>query len=238
VASPAAVGALDENALPWVAPDLTGPVQVLPPVLPAQRLSGAVFVGYRGSDGQTTGSVLTVAPFWRSFLRVGAEVTPRSKRGDVRLLWGLGVEDRRDRSFFLHVHDWGPVRLGEAFTVRQSEVAAGYKLPTLGSGRVRLATRVLATVPFAGGPWVGARATVALGTWFASAGLARVVPGVLERAGAPPWRVSFGLGRWDSKPGTLFLTYRDEMRLDRLRAWGASDRQEQGVLAAGVNWSY
>lgn len=218
---------------------MAGPIQVLPPVLPTDRLSGTAFIGYRGSDGQTTGAVVTLAPWWKSFVRVGAEVTPRSKNGDARLLWGIGFEDWRDGTFFLHVHDWGPARPDEAMTFRRAEASAGYKLPRVCGGSFCAAATAFASVPFSGGPYVGARTTLALGTWFASAGLGWTIPGVLEESATPtPWRVSFALGRWDWKPGSLYLTYRDEMRLDRLRTWSTSERQQNGVIAAGINWSY
>ncbi len=225
---------------PRVVPDVTlGPVPI-PPVLDGQVVSGTAFVGYRGTDGQTTGAVVTASPWWKSFLRLGAEVTPRSKDGgDVRLLWGLGFESWRDRTFFLHVHDWGPVRPDESFTLRHAEASLGYKLPRPCGGPFCLAPTAFATLPFDGGPYVGARATVMLWSWFAAGGFGWTIPGALEGSATPPaWRVSFALGRWDWRPGGLFLTYRDDMGLDRLRTWSTDERQGNGVVAAGVNWAY
>ena len=188
VAVPLAARALDAIApSPRVVPELTsGPVQVLPPVLDGQRVSGTAFIGYRGEDGQTTGAVATVSPWWLSFVRVGAEVTPRSKDGgDVRLLWGLGFESWRDRTFFLHVHDWGPVRPDEPFTLRHAEASLGYKLPRLCGGPFCLAPSAFATLPFDGGPYLGARTTVMLWSWFASGGARlddpRRAPGLTAR---------------------------------------------------------
>lgn len=243
VFAPLAARGLDALAPPErVVPDVTrGPVQVLPPVLDGQRVSGTAFIGYRGKDGQTTGAVATVSPWWTSFFRLGAEVTPRSRDGgDVRMLWGLGFEDWRDNSVFFHVHDWGPVRPDESFTLRHAEASLGYKVPRLCGGAFCLAPSLFATLPFDGGPYLGARTTVMLGSWFAMGGLGWTIPDALPGSGAEPpeWRVSFALGRWDWKPGGLFLTYRDEMELDRLRTWDTDERQGNGVVAAGVNWSY
>ena len=58
---------------------------------------------------------------------------------------------------------------------------------------------------------------------------------------APAWRLFYGLGRWDWRPGGLFVTYGDEVRLARLRDWKkteSDDCQGRGVLAAGVSFSY
>ena len=242
VIAPLASRALDALAPPpRVVPYVTrSPVQVLPPVLDDQRVSGTAFIGYRGKDGQTTGGVATVSPWWLSFVRLGAEVTPRSRDGgDVRLLWGLGFEDWRGNSFFLHVHDWGPVRPEESFTLRHAEASAGYKVPLLCGGAFCLAPSVFATLPFDGGPYLGGGTTVMLGSWFAMGSLGWTIPDALPGSSTPPdWRVSFALGRWDWRPGGLFLTYRDEMELDRLRTWDTDERQGNGVVAAGVNWSY
>lgn len=242
-AAPLAGHAQDAVASPpRVVPYLTSaPVLVLPPVLDSESVSGTAFVGYRGTDGQTTGAVVTASPWWLSFVRVGAEVTPRSRDGgDVRFLWGLGFEDWRGNSFFLHVHDWGPVRADESFTLRHAEASLGYKLPHLCGGPFCLAPSAFATLPFDGGPYLAASTTLTVGrTWFAAGGLGWTIPGALEGSGTPPaWRVSFALGRWDWKPGGLYLTYRDEVELDRLRTWSTDERQGNGVVAAGVNWAY
>ncbi|WP_242344787.1 hypothetical protein [Anaeromyxobacter terrae] len=228
-----------EPALRVVPETTSGPVQVLPPVLPGQHLSGTAFIGYRGTDRQTTGGIVTAAPWWKSFVRLGAEVTPRSREGEVRFLWGLGFEDWRDNSFFLHVHDWGPVRPDASFTLKHAEASLGYKLPALCGWVFCLAPSAFATLPFSGGPYLGARTTLLVGrTWFATGGLGWT-PGALEGSTTPPeWRVSFALGRWDWRPGGLYLTYRDDMQLDRLRTWDTEERRGNGVVAAGVNWSY
>lgn len=232
--------ARDEGPAPGVIPNMTsGPVQ-LPPVLPGQRASGAAFIGYRGSDGETTGAVVTLSPLAGAFVRVGAEVTPRSSEGDTRFLWGLGLEDWRDRTFFLHVHDWGPVRPGGPLTLREAEASFGYKLSRVCGGTFCLASSAFATLPFAGGPFLGARATVTIArTWFVSTELGWTVPGVLQGSGAPPaWRPSFAFGRWDGRPGGLFVTYRDDLSTRQLDDWTRLERGGQGVLALGVNWAY
>lgn len=235
--SPRAAGAAQA---PLVAPDTsTGPVQV-PPVGRGERANGAVFVGYRGTDGWTTGAVATLAPWWRSFIRLGAEATPRSPDGDARFLWGVGFEHWRERTFFLHVHDWGPVRSVRSFDVRNAEASFGYKLPVLRGGPFRVAASPFATVPFEGGPYAGARIALIVGrTWFVSPSFAWTVPGVLPGSADPPqWRFSAALGRWDGRPGGLFITYRDDLSPQQYHNWRELDRQGRGVLALGVNWAY
>jgi hypothetical protein len=227
----------DADARTLVADTTSGPVQA-PPVPAGQRASGAVFIGYRGSDGETTGAVATLSPLWRTFLRVGAEVTPRSPDGDARFLWGLGIEDPRERTFFLHVHDWGPVRPERAFTLRDAEGTFGYKLPRVRGGPFLLATSLFATYPFDGGPFVGARTALTIGrTWFLSTAFGWTIPGVLPASGgSEEWRLSFALGRWDARPGGLFVTYRDDLSDRQYRDWSEIDRHGRGVLAVGMNW--
>src|SRR5512142_2583511 len=76
-------------------------------------------------------------------------------------------------------------------------------------------------------------------TWFASTSIGWTIPGVLPASGDPQrWRASFALGRWDGRPGGLFVTYRDELRNGSLEAWRRGDRRGLGVLAVGVNWTY
>jgi hypothetical protein len=202
------------------------------------RSSGAVFIGYRGSDGETTGALVTLAPAPRTFVRVGAEVTPRSPEGSSRFLWGLGYEDVRDRTFFLDVHDWGPVRPGQSVTLRGAEASFGYKLPTLRGGPFGVATAAFATVPFDGGTYAGARLVLTVGrTWFMSTAFGWTIPGVHEAAGDQQrWRLSAALGRWDGRPGGLFVTYRDELTDRQLNDMSRVDRQARGVLALGVSW--
>jgi hypothetical protein len=235
----AADGALGD-AERGAAPDNTrAPVQA-PPAVAGRHTSGALFIGYRGSDGQTTGAIATLSPGWSAFVRLGAEVTPRSPDGGIRLLWGLGFEDWRDRTFFLHVHDWGPVRPEERATLRDAEASFGYKLPRACGGPFCLVPSAFGTVPFGGWPYAGARTALTVGrTWFVSAALGWTVPSVLEGSGdRPPWRFSFALGRWDGRPGGLFVTYRDELSVAQFRDRTRLHREGRGVFALGVNWAY
>lgn len=218
-----------------------GPVPLTPPV--SAHLAGSALIGYRGTDGETTGTVVTVSPWRALFFRGGVEVTPRSRYGDVRLLWGVGFEEWRGNTFFAHVHDYGPVRPDEDFTFRHAEATVGYKLPLLCGGPVCLGESLFAGLPFTGGPFLGARATLTVArTWYLSGGFGWTVPDALPGEGdAPAWRLFYGLGRWDWRPGGLFVTYGDEVRLSRLRDWkqmDAADRQGRGVLSAGVSFSY
>jgi hypothetical protein len=235
-----AADARGADTSPGVVPEATiSPVQAPPPPS-GQRVNGAVFIGYRGSDGETTGAIATLSGKWRTFVRVGAELTPRSPDGDTRFLWGLGFEDARDRSFFLHVHDWGPVRPDREFTLRHAEASFGYKLPRLRGGPFNLAASPFAALPFDGGPYVGARTTVTIGrTWFVSTAFGWTVPDVLPGSGDPePWRLSFALGRWDGRPGGLFITYRDELSPRQYDDWSRLDRHGQGIVALGVSWAH
>lgn len=217
-----------------------GPVPLTPPV--SAHLAGSALIGYRGSDGETTGAVVTASPWRALFFRGGVEVTPRSRYGDVRLLWGVGFEEWRGNSFFAHVQDYGPVR-PESFTFRHAEATVGYKLPLLCGGPVCLGESLFAGLPFSGGAFLGARATLTVArTWYLSGGFGWTVPDALPGDGdAPAWRLFYGLGRWDWRPGGLFVTYGDEVRLARLRDWkqmDTEDRQGRGVLSAGVSFSY
>ncbi|MFY3742795.1 hypothetical protein ACOQFB_02705 [Anaeromyxobacter sp. Red801] len=239
--SAARAGADDGGAAGAVTGAFGGPV-VAPLPEGGARVAGAAFMGYRGRDGQSTGAVLTLAPWRAVFLRAGGELTPWSQDGGVRLLWGAGLESARPGSAFLHVHDWGPVRPGERFTLRHAEASAGYKLPAGCLGPLCLAPAVYATVPFEGGPYAGARAALTLwGSWYVMGGFGRTVPGVLERARdaapAPAWRLGWSVGRWSGRTGALFVTYRDELALDRLRTPGVKDRQGRGALMAGALWT-
>ena len=218
-----------------------GPVPLTPPV--GAHVAGSVLMGYRGADGETTGAVVTVSPWRALFFRGGAEVTPRSRNGDTRFLWGLGFEEWRGNTFFAHVHDYGPIRPEESFTFRHAEATVGYKLPLLCAVDLCLGESLYAGLPFRGGPFLGARATLTIArTWYFSGGFGWTVPDMLPGSGdAPAWRLFYGLGRWDWRPGGLFVTYGDEVRLARLRDWKkteSDDRQGRGVLAAGVSFSY
>lgn len=227
------------GASPGVDADPTrGPVRVRA-VAAGERLTGAVFIGYRGVDGETTGAIVTLAPIRRGFVQVGAELTPRSPDGDVRLLWGIGLEEDREGTFFLHVQDPGPIRPGGAWTLRTAEASVGYKVRSLRAGPFALGLTPFATVPFAGGPYAGARTALTVGrTWFVSAGIGRTVPGVFAGATDPErWRVSFAFGRWDARPGGLFVTYRERLFDGRFGGLKPDERKGQGILAMGVNWS-
>lgn len=207
------------------------------------RIAGTAFIGWRGREGETTGALATVSPGGPAFVRIAVEATPRSELGAARLAWAAGFEDARAGTFFARVEDRGPVQPDARFTFRRAELTAGVKLPLLCAGALCLAPTAFATVPFAGGPFVGARTTLALGhTWYAAAGLGWTVPGVLEASGgAPRWRMQYGVGRWDARPGTLYVAYEDELALaalTRVRAWRPADRQGRGALTAGVTWEH
>jgi hypothetical protein len=206
---------------------------------PGERAVGAVFIGYRGGDGETTGGIMTVSPLRPTFVRLGAEITPRSPDGAVRLLWGIGFESPKDRTFVLDVHDWGPVHPGRGFTVRTAEATFGYKLPRVRAGPFELAAIPFAAMPFEGGPYAGAGTTLTIRrTWFVSSSVGWTLPGILPASVDPQrWRVSFALGRWDGSPGGLFVTYRDDLKDGSYRTWREADRQGRGALAVGVNWS-
>jgi hypothetical protein len=195
------------------------------------RVDGAFFTDYRGADGPGAGGIVTVWPWRSAFLRAGAESTPRSDHGDTRLLWGFGWDDWRGNTFSLTVHNWGPLRPDDAPGWRGAELNAGYKLPRLCSGWLCAGPVASVTVPFAGGPYADVRMTLTFfGKWFAMGGVGRAIPGVFEAPGEEPrWRVVYGFGRWDWRPGTLFVTYHD---------WGPSWRYGNGVLSVGVNWRF
>jgi hypothetical protein len=196
------------------------------------RLDGSFFVGYRGTDRETAGGVATLWPWRATFLRIGGEYTPFSPFGDSRLLWGVGYDDWRDNTFFVHVDNWGPIRPSDALATRQAEFTAGYKLPRVCGARWLCLSPITSVVaPFAGGPYVHGRVQLSLGrTWFAMGGLGYTLPGVLEGpVGTPRWRVVYGFGRADWSPGGLFVTYHD---------WGPDSRSGNGILAMGVNWAW
>jgi hypothetical protein len=47
--------------------------------------------------------------------------------------------------------------------------------------------------------------------------------------GTPRWRVVYGFGRSNWRPGSLFVTYYD---------WGPTSRDGNGVLSIGMNWAF
>lgn len=195
------------------------------------RVNGSLLLSYRGVEGPTAGGVATFFPWRAAFLRLGGESTPRSDRDDVRLLWGFGWDDWRPNTFSLTVHNWGPLRPDEAPGWRQAEANLGYKLPKLCADWLCLAPLASVTVPFQGGPYGDLRVTLTVaGKWFAMAGVGRTIPDVfVGPEGTPRWRLVYGFGRWNWRPGSLFITYHD---------WGPSWRAGNGILSLGVNWGF
>jgi hypothetical protein len=193
-------------------------------------MDGAFLLTYR-SDGPGAGGIATVWPWRSAFLRFGGEATPDSERGDSRFLWGFGWDDWRGNTFFATVHNWGPLRPEDAPGWRGAEANAGYKLPRLCSGWLCAAPIASVFVPFQGGPYGDLRMTLTIGRkWFVMAGAGRLIPGVFEGpVGTPEWRVVYGFGLWDWRPGTFFLTYHD---------WGPDSRSGNGVISAGMNWRF
>lgn len=220
------------------APDLSPPAGHAPPgAAPrpreegALRVDGSALLTYRGAEGPGAGGVATIWPWRSAFLRLGGEATPRSDRGEARLLWGFGWDDWRGNTFSLTVHNWGPLRPEDAPGWRGAEANLGYKLPRLCSEWLCAAPVASVTVPFEGGPYADLRVTFTIDRrWFAMGGVGREIPGVFERPeGSPRWRMVYGFGRWDWRPGTFFVTYHD---------WGPDWRARNGVLAVGVNWAF
>lgn len=196
------------------------------------RVDGAMYAGWRGVDRGLGGFIATVWPWRFSFLRLGAEGTPESPGGNARLLWGIGWDDWHDRTFFLHVDNWGPVRPEDVLSTREAEVNAGYRLPRLCAARWLCAGPVASvTVPFRGGPYAMARVSVTLfDDFFVMGGVGRTLGDVFPGpVGTPDWRVVYGFGRWSWKPGSIFLTYHD---------WGPDSRRGNGILALGVNFGF
>jgi hypothetical protein len=195
------------------------------------RMDGAFLLTYRGRERQGAGGIATLWPFRSAFLRIGAEATPESELGDARLLWGAGWDDWRGNTFSLTVHNWGPLRPDDAPGWRGAEANLGYKTPRACLDWLCLGSVASVTVPFAGGPYADVRATFTFfGKWFAMGGIGRTIPDVFDPPGSVPrWRMVYGFGRWDWRPGTFFLTYHD---------WGPDWRARNGVLSAGVNWRF
>jgi hypothetical protein len=218
------------EALP-VSPVTQGSVAPRRARLYAHPLTLSLFTDYRGVDRAGAGAVATIWPWRASFLRFGAEGTPFSPGGDARMLWGIGWDDWRGRTFFLHLDNWGPVRPGDGLAMHGAELNLGYRGPNLCGGALCLSPLVGGTVPFAGGPYVSARATLTIaGKWFAMGGIGWTMPRVFEGpAGTPRWRVVYGFGRWDWRPGTFYVTYYD---------WGPTSWSHNGVLAVGVNLAF
>jgi hypothetical protein len=195
------------------------------------RMSGTAFGGYRGTDGTIAGGVTT---FWLGrggFVRGGAEWTPNSPYGRFRFLWGIGWDDWRGNTFYAHVDNWGPIYPGEGFAVDRAEANVGYKLPRLCFSRsVCAAPLAGVTVPYTGGPQLGARMTLELGrALFVMGGFEWTVPHVFPGPpGTPEWRVVYGFGLWSWRAGSVYLTYHD---------WGPNYRYGNGVILMGVNWA-
>lgn len=210
------------------------PVPAAPaPARPRRRavVTGEVVADYRGADGPGYGLLATISPRQGWFLRLGGDATPVSRFGTSRFLWGFGYDDWRDGTLSVTVHDWGPVRPEQGFGVRGAELNVAYKIPRACAGWVCAALHPSVTVPYAGGPYVGARLTLTVaGSWFVMGGLGWTVPGVFPGpAGTPRARVVYGFGRRDWRPGSVFVTYHD---------WGPDERARNGVLAVGVNWAF
>jgi Protein of unknown function (DUF3131) len=194
------------------------------------RAGGSLLLTYR-ADGPGAGGVATVWPWRAAFLRLGAEATPRSDHGDTRLLWGFGWDDWRPNTFSLTVHNWGPLRPEDAPGWRAAEASLGYKLPRGCFQRACIAPLASVRVPFAGGPYADFRMTVTLGDGlFVMGGIGRTMPGVFEGPlGTPRYRLVYGFGLWDWRPGTLFVTYHD---------WGPTWRARNGIVSVGLNWAF
>jgi hypothetical protein len=196
------------------------------------RVDGALLLSYRGIEREGAGAIATAWPWRSAFLRLGGEATPSSPLGDSRLLWGFGWDDWRGNTVSLTVHNWGPLRPDDAPRWRGAEGNLGYKTPRLCLDWLCLGSAASVTVPFAGGPYADVRATVTLwGKWFGMGGIGRSIPGVFDPEGLTPprWRLVYGFGRWDWRPGTFFVTYHD---------WGPTWRAHNGVLSVGVNWRF
>ena len=221
--SPTSVPGMGRN--PVVAPPSTGRSWM--------RLDGTLFTGYRGADRGTVGGLATLWPYSFAFLRIGGEYTPFSPYATSRLLWGVGYDDWHDRTFFFHVENWGPVRPDDVRDTRQAQVIGGYKLPRLCVGRATLCAAPVASVvtPFLGGPYLDGRMTVTLkGAWFVMGGIGWTVPSVLQGpAGTPRYRVVYGFGYSNWKPGSLYINYYD---------WGPNSHSGNGILSIGVNWAF
>ena len=196
-----------------------------------QIANGSFFVDYRGTDRGGLGGIATVFPrgFW--FLRFGGEATPYSKFGSSRFLWGFGYDDWHDGTFSATVHNWGPVRPEDGLGADRAEFNFGYKVPKLCSGALCAALYPSITVPFQGGPYAGGRLTLTFHEkWFVMGGLGWTIPGALPGpVGTPAWRLFYGFGLYDWRPGTLFVTYND---------WGPNEHARNGVLAVGLNWRF
>jgi hypothetical protein len=129
------------------------------------------------------------------------------------------------------VHNWGPVRPEDGVGVGKAELNVGYKVPRLCSEWLCAAAYPFATVPFEGGPYLGGRVTFTLfEKWFVMGGVGWTVPGLFPPPpGIPRWRMFYGFGRRDWRPGSIFVTYHD---------WGPDQQARNGILAVGVNWQF
>jgi hypothetical protein len=195
------------------------------------HVTGSFFFDYRGSDRAGAGGLATVYPYRFFFLRFGGESTPFSPFGSSRFLWGFGYDDWHDGTFSATVHNWGPVRPEDGPDVGKAELNLGYKVPRACISQLCLAAFPSVTVPFEGGPYVGARLTLTLyGRWFVMGGLGWTVPGVFPPpVGTPQWRVFYGFGRRDWSPGSIYITYYD---------WGPNEQARNGILSVGIDWRF
>jgi hypothetical protein len=204
------------------------------------RVDGAFFLTYR-SDGPGAGGIATIWPWRAAFLRIGAEATPRSlqvgpettapDRAASRLLWGFGWDDWRGNTWSFTVHNWGPLRPEDAPNWNGAEANLGYKLPRLCASWLCAGSAAAVTVPFEGGPYGDFRVTLTFWEkWFVMAGVGHAIPDVYDRPeGSPTWRVVYGFGRRDWRPGTFHLTYHD---------WGPDEQARNGVLSLGWSWRF
>ena len=153
------------------------------------------------------GAVATIWPWRASFLRVGAEATPFSPEAPCGSCGGsAGTTGATGRSTCTSTTGG---RSGRRTASRWTAPSStfGYQRPAALRRRVLPRRRSsAATVPFAGGPYVSARATLTVGgKWFAMGGIGWTVPSVFEGpAGTPRWRIVYGFGRLDWRPGTLY----------------------------------
>jgi hypothetical protein len=205
--------------------------RVAPPSPARTHAAGTLFFDYRGTDRAGAGALATVYLHGAWFLRGGGESTPFSRVGPSRFLWGLGYDDWHDGTLSVTVHNWGPVRAEDGLGVGKAELNVGYKVPRLCSEWLCVSAYPFATVPFDGGPYLGGRLTFTISErWFAMGGVGWTVPGVFPPPpGVPRWRMFYGFGRRDWRPGSIFVTYHD---------WGPDERARNGILAVGVNWRF
>lgn len=196
------------------------------------HLGGSWFSSYRQIDGPAAGAIAQWVPFSYFFLRLGGAVTPLWQGGATRALWGFGYDDWHDNTFSIQVNNWGPIQpYSSDVGPRGAQLELSYKVPRLCAGPVCLSTMPFATVPWVGGPYVGARGYLRFWErWFIFGGMGWVIPNVFPGpAGTPRWRPMFGAGEWDWRPGSIFFQYYN---------WGPDSSWRNGVFSVGMNWSY